>query len=61
MSQYPSPYGSSPTNLDYQSRVGTSTVSQFFNAVYAWMAAGLALTDVLKPNCVCLVKLRPAK
>jgi hypothetical protein len=47
MSRFPSPYGSSPTNLNYQSRVGTSTVGQFFNAVYAWMAAGLALTAVV--------------
>jgi hypothetical protein len=46
MSHFPSPYGT-PTNLDYQSRVGTSTLSQFFNAVYAWMAAGLALTAVV--------------
>src|SRR5438270_5298468 len=46
MSRYPSPFGT-PQNLDYQSRVGTSTISQFFNAVYAWMASGLALTAVV--------------
>jgi FtsH-binding integral membrane protein len=33
--------------LDYQSRVGSSTVIQFFNAVYAWMAAGLGVTAVV--------------
>jgi hypothetical protein len=47
MSQYPSQFPTSPANLDYQSRVGTSTLSQFFNAVYAWMAAGLALTALV--------------
>lgn len=46
MSQYPGPFGA-PRELDYQSRIGTSTVSRFFNAVYAWMAAGLALTAVV--------------
>jgi FtsH-binding integral membrane protein len=30
--------------LDYESRAGTLTVSQFFNTVYAWMCVGLAVT-----------------
>jgi FtsH-binding integral membrane protein len=46
MSRYPSPFGSNQP-IDYQSAVGTSTISKFFNAVYAWMAAGLALTAVV--------------
>ena len=46
MSRYPTPFGT-PQELDYQSQVGTSTVPTFFNAVYAWMAAGLALTAVV--------------
>lgn len=46
MSQYPTPFGT-PQELNYQSQVGTSTVSRFFNAVYAWMAAGLGLTAVV--------------
>jgi uncharacterized protein len=46
MSRFPSPY-QGPQDLDYQSRVGTSTVSSFFNAVYAWMSAGLALTALV--------------
>src|SRR3954470_22717710 len=46
MSRYPSPFGA-PQELDYQSRVSSTTVSRFFNAVYAWMAAGLALTAVV--------------
>jgi FtsH-binding integral membrane protein len=36
--------------LDYESRlerVGPSVVAAFFNVVYAWMAAGLALTAVV--------------
>jgi FtsH-binding integral membrane protein len=33
--------------LGYQSNVDATTLAQFFNAVYAWMAAGLALTAVV--------------
>src|SRR5438309_328345 len=33
--------------LDYRSKEQELTVGQFFNAVYAWMAAGLALTAVV--------------
>jgi hypothetical protein len=47
MSQYPSPFGA-PREFDYdESRVSSSTIARFFNAVYAWMAAGLALTAVV--------------
>src|SRR5690349_22093281 len=46
MSRFPSPFGV-PQDLDYESRVSAGTVSRFFNAVYAWMAAGLALTAVV--------------
>src|SRR2546421_5946608 len=43
MSRYPAPY-SQPQVLDY----GTSAVvARFMNNVYAWMAAGLALTAVV--------------
>lgn len=47
MSQYPSPFGA-PREFDYdESRVSSATIARFFNAVYAWMAAGLALTAVV--------------
>ena len=46
MSRYPSPFGV-PQGLDYESRASSSTIARFFNAVYAWMAAGLALTAVV--------------
>jgi FtsH-binding integral membrane protein len=35
------------SSLGYQSNVDATTLAQFFNAVYAWMAAGLALTAVV--------------
>jgi len=42
------PFGAGPVQgLGYQSRVGSSTIARFFNAVFAWMAAGLALTAVV--------------
>ena len=44
MSRFPS-YRS--TGLEYESRADSATVAQFFNAVYAWMATGLALTAVV--------------
>ena len=46
MSRYPSPFGV-PQGLDYESGASSSTIARFFNAVYAWMAAGLALTAVV--------------
>src|SRR3954453_10225721 len=46
MARFPnSSYGATP--LGYESRANSTTISQFFNAVYAWMAAGLALTAVV--------------
>src|SRR3954451_18701739 len=33
--------------MQYESRADTVTVAQFFNAVYAWMAAGLGLTALV--------------
>src|SRR5690242_1925855 len=50
MARFPNPnqyeYDQSGT-LGYQSRVGVTTMPAFFNAVYGWMAAGLALTAVV--------------
>ncbi|HEV8603913.1 MAG TPA: Bax inhibitor-1/YccA family protein [Tepidisphaeraceae bacterium] len=43
MSSYPNPY-SQPQALDYGS---SGVVARFMNNVYAWMAAGLALTAVV--------------
>ena len=33
--------------LDYESRVSAGVVARFFNAVYAWMAAGLGVTALV--------------
>jgi len=44
MSRYPRPY-SQPQTLDYGTSAGV--VARFMNNVYAWMAAGLALTAVV--------------
>jgi FtsH-binding integral membrane protein len=46
MSNYPGPFGTygQPQDLQYESRVSSTTLAAFFNAVYGWMAAGLALT-----------------
>jgi hypothetical protein len=44
MSSYPNPY-SQPQTLDYGTSAGV--VARFMNNVYAWMAAGLALTAVV--------------
>jgi FtsH-binding integral membrane protein len=44
MSTFPSPY-SQPQTLDYGTSAGV--VARFMNNVYAWMAAGLALTAVV--------------
>lgn len=40
------PFGgyASPQSLDYRSEAHEMTVGRFFNAVYAWMAVGLAVT-----------------
>jgi FtsH-binding integral membrane protein len=49
MSQFPTPFGSQRQSqqLQYESRADSTTMAAFFNAVYAWMAAGLALTAVV--------------
>jgi FtsH-binding integral membrane protein len=39
---YPRPYG-----LQYEARSDPAVITRFFNAVYAWMAAGLALTALV--------------
>src|SRR4051812_13513917 len=46
MSRLPNSYVS-PQSLEYQSRADTMTVAQFFNAVYAWMCVGLAVTALV--------------
>jgi hypothetical protein len=48
MTQIPNPFGGSrPYGLQYEPATDTGIVSRFFNAVYGWMAAGLALTAVV--------------
>ena len=48
MARMPNPFGPSrPYEMQYESRVDAGTIARFFNAVYAWMAAGLALTAVV--------------
>src|SRR4051794_34015247 len=51
MTRYPSPYGGPPQGqpygLDYGVAQEGAIVGRFFNAVYGWMAAGLALTAVV--------------
>ncbi|HEV8379747.1 MAG TPA: Bax inhibitor-1 family protein, partial [Tepidisphaeraceae bacterium] len=44
MSRYPTSYPPQPQVLDYGS---SGVVARFMNNVYAWMAAGLALTAVV--------------
>jgi FtsH-binding integral membrane protein len=45
---YPNPYGPARSGpLNYESSANSVTVARFFNAVYGWMAAGLALTGVI--------------
>src|SRR5687767_15485427 len=48
MSRMPNPYNASrPYEVDYSSVGDRSAVASFFNNVYAWMSAGLALTAVV--------------
>jgi len=48
MSMYPNPYGTArPHPLGYESSGNAIVMARFFNAVYGWMAAGLALTGVI--------------
>jgi hypothetical protein len=46
MARFPNPYGSTQP-LGYETRADAGVVAAFFNVVYAWMAAGLALTAVV--------------
>src|SRR5690349_9205824 len=44
----PNSYGfPASRGLDYESGVDAAVIRRFFNAVYAWMAAGLALTALV--------------
>jgi FtsH-binding integral membrane protein len=48
MARMPSPFGPSrPYEMQYESAGNAAVIGRFFNAVYAWMAAGLALTAVV--------------
>lgn len=48
MSRYPNPFGpAQPMPLDYEQRVDAGVLARFFNAVYAWMAAGLGVTALV--------------
>jgi hypothetical protein len=49
MSRFPSPQNPArPYGLDYSASVGDrAAIASFFNNVYAWMSAGLALTAVV--------------
>jgi hypothetical protein len=48
MSRFPNPQNAArPYGLDYSSVGDRSAVASFFNNVYAWMSAGLALTAVV--------------
>jgi FtsH-binding integral membrane protein len=47
VSNFPNSFGASHADLDYESRVDSVTVGQFFNMVYAWMCVGLAVTAVV--------------
>jgi FtsH-binding integral membrane protein len=48
MSSLPNPFGTAPgATLGYESRADSTTMVQFFNTVYAWMASGVALSAVV--------------
>ena len=48
MARMPNPFGQSRRyDMQYESAGDAAVVGRFFNAVYAWMAAGLALTAVV--------------
>ncbi len=48
MSSLPNPFGTaSGSTIGYESRTDSTTMVQFFNAVYAWMASGVALTALV--------------
>lgn len=48
MARMPSPFGPSrPFDMRYEAGADAAVIGRFFNAVYAWMAAGLALTALV--------------
>jgi FtsH-binding integral membrane protein len=48
MARVPGPFSSRPFDLDYSiTGADSPAIARFFNSVYAWMAAGLALTAVV--------------
>lgn len=48
MARMPNPFGPSRRyDLQYEARADAGVIARFFNAVYAWMAAGLALTALV--------------
>lgn len=48
MSQFPHPFGAAgPRTAHYASSAERTAIVSFFNVVYAWMAAGLALTAIV--------------
>ena len=46
MARFPNPYGTAQP-LGYEAQADAGVIVRFFNVVYAWMAAGLALTAVI--------------
>lgn len=47
MSMSPNPFGGTPYPMEYEAGMASGVITRFFNAVYAWMAAGLALTALV--------------
>ena len=48
MARFPNQFGGgNQYPLGYEARESNPAIARFFNAVYAWMAAGLALTAVV--------------
>src|SRR5262245_51817556 len=46
MARFPGPFGADRP-YEYEARADAGVIAAFFNVVYAWMAAGLALTAVV--------------
>ena len=66
MARLPNPFHSArPYETPYASEAGAGAIARFFNAVYAWMAAGLALTALVawwvstQPDLVAMVRSGP--
>lgn len=48
MARMPNPFGPArPYGMGYETEANPAVITRFFNAVYAWMAAGLALTALV--------------